>query len=70
MVVCNFKWPSVNGAGRLAGVRLSMGSVGYRYHDVLCESFFASPECEPLDRRRLVTKASAKVALFEYIAGF
>ena len=39
--------------GRQAGVGPSMGSVGDCYDNALCESFFASLECELLDRRRL-----------------
>ncbi len=55
---------------RQAGVRPSMGSVGDCYDNALCESFFASLECELLDRRRFATKAEARLALFEYIEGF
>jgi len=33
------------------GVRPSMGSVGDAYDNALCESFFATLECELLDRR-------------------
>jgi putative transposase len=32
-----------------AGVRPPMGSVGYCYDNTLCESFFATVECELLD---------------------
>ena len=35
-----------------AGVRPSMGSVGDAYDNALCESFFATLECELLDRTR------------------
>ena len=38
---------------RQAGVRPSMGSVGDCYDNALCESFFASLECELLDRPAL-----------------
>ena len=54
----------------LAGVRPSLGSVGDCYDNALCERFFASLECELLDRRRITTKYEARLALFEYIAGF
>jgi putative transposase len=40
---------------REAGVRPSMGSVGDAYDNALCESFFATLECELLDRRRFAT---------------
>ena len=33
-----------------AGIRPSMGSVGDCYDNALCESFFASLECELIDR--------------------
>ena len=36
---------------RLAGVRPSMGSVGDAYDNAMCESFFATLECELLQRR-------------------
>ena len=47
-----------------------MGSVGDCYDNALCESFFASLECELIDRRRFATKAEARLAVFEYIEGF
>ncbi len=34
-----------------AGVRTSMGTVGDAYDNAMCESFFATLECELLDRR-------------------
>ena len=55
---------------KLAGVRPSMGSVGDCYDNALCESFFASLECELIDRRRFATRYEARTALFEYIEGF
>lgn len=53
-----------------AGVRPSMGSVGDCYDNALCESFFATLECELLDRRRFRTQAEAKMATFEFIEGW
>ena len=55
---------------KLAGVRPSMGSVGDCYDNALCESFFASLECELIDRRRFATRHEARTAVFEYIEGF
>ena len=49
------------------GVRPSMGSVGDCYDNAMCESFFATLECELLDRRKFKTKAEARVACFEFI---
>lgn len=52
------------------GVRPSMGSVGDAYDNAMAESFFASLECELLDRRSFQTKAEARLALFTYIEGW
>ena len=52
------------------GVRPSMGSVGDAYDNAMAESFFASLECELLDRRPFETKAAARLALFTYIEGW
>ena len=53
-----------------AGVRPSMGSVGDAYDNAMCESFFATLECELLDRRSFRTKAQAKMAIFTFIEGW
>jgi len=53
-----------------AGVRPSMGSVGDAYDNAMCESFFATLECELLDRRRFASQAEARVACFSFIEGF
>jgi putative transposase len=55
---------------REMGVRPSMGSVGDAYDNALCESFFATLECELLDRRRFPSQAEARMAIFEYIEGW
>ncbi|MCA1682258.1 MAG: IS3 family transposase [Actinobacteria bacterium] len=55
---------------REAGVRPSMGSVGDCFDNAMCESFFATLECELLDRRRFETQAEAKMAVFEFIEGW
>lgn len=55
---------------REAGVRPSMGSVGDAYDNALCESFFATLECELLDRRRFGSHAEARMALFSFIEGW
>ncbi len=52
------------------GVRPSMGSVGDAYDNAMCESFFATLECELLDRQRFETQAAARLAVFEYIEGW
>lgn len=53
-----------------AGVRPSMGSVGDAYDNAMCESFFATLECELLDRRKFPTKAEARMAVFSFIEGW
>ena len=55
---------------REAGVRPSMGSVGDCYDNALCESFFATLECELLDRRVFHTRDEARRAVFEFIEGW
>lgn len=53
-----------------ADVRPSMGSVGDAYDNALCESFFATLECELLDRERVRNQAEAKMAVFDFIEGW
>src|SRR5882724_893186 len=55
---------------REAGVRPSMGSVGDAYDNAMCESFFATLECELLDRERFRTQADARLAIFDFIEGW
>ena len=47
-----------------------MGSVGDCYDNALCESFFATLECELLDRHIFRTQAEARLAVFEFIEGW
>ena len=58
------------GRCREAGVRPSMGSVGDAYDNAMCESFFATLECELLARRRFASQSEARMALFSYIEGW
>jgi len=55
---------------REAEVRPSMGTVGDAYDNAMCESFFATLECELLDRRRFSTRSEAKMAVFRFIEGW
>lgn len=55
---------------RAAGVRPSMGSVGDCFDNALCESFFATLECELLDRRVFRTRDEARGAVFVFIESF
>ena len=47
-----------------AGVRPSTGSVGDAYDNAMCESFFATLECELIDRRRFRSHSEARRARF------
>ena len=51
-------------------MRPSMGSVGDAYDNAMCESFFATLECELFDRRKFKTKAEARMAIFQFIEGW
>ncbi len=55
---------------REAGVVPSMGSVGDCFDNALCESFFATLECELIARTRWETHAQAKLAVFDFIEAF
>ena len=55
---------------RDAGIRPSMGSVGDCYDNAMCESFFATLECELLDRCRFTDRGEAELAVFDFIEGF
>jgi len=55
---------------RRAGVRPSTGSVGDCYDNAMAESFFATLECELLDRYSFKTQREARMAIFDFIEGF
>ena len=48
----------------------SMGSVGDAYDNAMCESFFATLECELIWRRSFRTAAEARREVFGFIEGF
>ena len=48
-------------------MRPSMGSVGDCYDNAMCESFFATVECELLDRVTLRTPAAARTAVMNAV---
>jgi len=50
-----------------AGVRPSMGSVADCYDNAMCESFFATLECELLDQKPFRTQIEARMAVFDFI---
>jgi len=55
---------------REAGVQPSMGSVGDCYDNALAESFFATLECELLERSSYRHPAEARLSVFDYLEGF
>jgi putative transposase len=52
------------------GVRPSRGTVGDAYDNAMAESFFATVECELIDRRCFRTQAEARLAIFRFIEGW
>lgn len=55
---------------REAGLVQSMGSRGDCFDNALAESFFATLECELLDRETFYTRDQARLAVFDYIEAF
>ena len=52
------------------GVRPSMGSVGDCFDNAMAESFFATLECELLERRRFKSQTEAEITVFDFIEGW
>ena len=50
--------------------RPAPGQRGDAYDNAMAESFFASLECELLDRKVLKTRTHTRLALFTYIEGW
>jgi putative transposase len=46
-----------------------MGAVGDCFDNAMCESFFATLECELLAHRPFRTQFEARMALFDFIEG-
>jgi len=53
-----------------AGVRPSMGSVGDCFDNAMCESFFATLECELIERVSYTTRLEARLGVFDFVEGF
>jgi putative transposase len=53
-----------------AGIVASMGSVGDCYDNALVEAFFATLECELIDRSVFHSHGEARLAVFDYIEAF
>lgn len=52
------------------GVRPSMGSVGDCFDNAMAESFFATLECELLDRTHFLTRDEARTSIFTWLEGW
>ena len=55
---------------RRACVRPSTGSVGDAYDNAMCESFFATLECELIRRRSFRTRRGARLEVFRFTEGW
>ena len=55
---------------RASGVVRSMGSAGDCFDNSMAESFFATLECELLDRTTLSNHAEARAAVFDFVEGW
>jgi putative transposase len=55
---------------RQAGIQPSTGSVGDCFDNAMAESFFATLECELIDRESWKTRTEARIAVFDYIEGW
>ena len=64
---CQYTSIAFGARSKAANVQLSMGTVGDAYDNAMAESFFASLECELLDRYIFKTKAQASKAVFSWI---
>jgi len=47
-----------------------MGSRGDCYDNAMCESFFATLECELIERDTFATKSEARLSVFAFIEGW
>ena len=55
---------------RTLNVRQSMGAVGDCFDNAMCESFFASLECELLWQNSFRSRQEARLAVFDFIEGW
>jgi putative transposase len=66
---CQYTFLAFGKQCKKAGVRPSMGSVGDADNNAMCERFFATLECELLERRRFASHAEARMACFGFVEG-
>jgi putative transposase len=55
---------------RTLNIRQSMGTVGDCFDNAMCESFFASLECELLWQNSFRSRQEARLAVFDFIEGW
>ena len=67
---CQYTSYDFEKACRAAKVTRSMGTVGDCFDNAMAESFFASLECELIDRSVFENRNQARMAIFYYIEGF
>ena len=53
-----------------AGVKPSMGTAGDCYDNAMCESFFATLECELIDRSWFPNHRATRLKIFDFIEGW
>jgi putative transposase len=47
-----------------------MGSVGDCFDNAMCESFFATLECELIERESFADRSEARLSVFDFVEGF
>ena len=67
---CQYTSLSFGNRCEAAGVQPSMGSVGDCYDNAMCESFFATLECELLWRKKFDGRVDGKQKVFRFIEGW
>jgi len=67
---CQYTSVAFGSRCREADVRPSMGSVGDCFDNAMCESFFATLECELLAKHRFHSQTQAGPVVFEFIEGW
>jgi putative transposase len=67
---CQYTAAAFTDRCRALGIQCSMGTTGDCYDNALAESFFATLECELLDRRPFQTHEEARSAVFAFIESF
>ena len=67
---CQYTSVAFGSRCREAGVRPSTGSVGDCYDNAMCESFFATLECELLAKHRFQSQTQARPIVFQFIEGW